>query len=201
MTHRHIDQALQELRTLPDPYARLNEANSLDAALVNARSVVAQVKRDAVNALRSSTTGYGTIAERLGLTKARIQQIANSPKKAWVAAYAFRDEQGNWHGNPDLLPNGHYHDSPSFVPFSPSDKYNPLADQTMRVRYGPVDEEYGVSAYTVQVRQDDDSPLNLRMTHPVMSALFGPPIAGSPDRQRWEAAREQRMRELSDPTH
>jgi hypothetical protein len=65
----------------------------------------------------------------------------------------------------------------------------------MRIRYGPV-EEYGVSAYTVQVRQDDGSPLNLRMTHPAMDALFGPPTPGSPERQHWEAARQQRMQEL-----
>jgi len=198
MNQRHIDQALQELRAMSDPYTRLNEANSLDAALVNARSVVAQIKRDAIKALRSNTTGYGTIAQRLGLTKARVQQIANTPRKAWVAAYAFRDEHGNWHGHPELLPKGSYHDSPSFVPFSPADRYNPLAGQVMQLRYGPVDEDYGVSAYTVQVRQDNGNPLNLRMTHAVMDALFGPPIAGSPERQQWDAAREQRMRELSE---
>lgn len=183
---------------MPDPYTQLNEANNLDTALVNARSVVAQIKRDAIKALRSSTTGYGTIAQRLGLTKARVQQIANSPRKAWVAAYAVRDELGNWHGNPDLLLNGSYHDSPSFIPFQPADKYNPLAGQVMQVRYGPVDEDFGISAYTVQVRQDDGNPLNLRMTRPVMDALFGPSIFGSPERQQWEAAREQRMRELGE---
>jgi hypothetical protein len=50
----------------------------------------------------------------------------------------------------------------------------------------------------VYTDKDDpyDSPLNLRMTHPVQDALFGPPILGTPERQRWEAAREQRQREL-----
>ncbi len=85
------------------------------------------------------------------------------------------------------------------VPFSPADRYNPLAGQVMQIRYGPVDEDYGVSAYTVQVRQDNGNPVNLRMTHPVMDALFGPPVAGSPQRQQWDAAREQRMRELRRP--
>ena len=52
-----------------------------------------------------------------------------------------------------------------------------------------------MSAYTLQVRQDNGSPLNLRMTHPVQDALFGPPMMGTPQRERWEAAREQRKRE------
>lgn len=182
---------------MPDPYALLEEASRLDAALVNARSVVAQIKRDTVKTLRTNTMGYGTIARRLGLTKARVQQIANTPKRAWLAAYAFQDEHGTWHGEPTLLRTG-YHDSPSFIPFSPADKYNPLAGQVMQVRYGPVDEDHGISAYTVQVRQADGGPLNLRMTHPVMDALFGPPIAGSRERQQWEAGREQRMRHLGE---
>ncbi len=40
--------------------------------------------------------GYGTIAGRLGLTKARVQQIANTPKRAWIVAYAVRDQHGTW---------------------------------------------------------------------------------------------------------
>lgn len=41
------------------------------------------------------------------------------------------------------------------------------------MRYGSVQDEIGVSAYTVQVRKDDGSPLNLRMTHATQDALFG----------------------------
>src|ERR1700722_1431164 len=123
MQNRYVDQALDELRALAEPYARLAEANHLDAALVNARSVVAQVKRDAIKSLRTNSTGYGMIAQRLGLTKARVQQIVNTPQRAWVAAYAVRDEQGTWHGNPAMLPRGSYQESSSSHPFSPADKY------------------------------------------------------------------------------
>jgi len=197
MTLKPLDQALDDLRAVPDPYARLGEAHDLDSALVMARSVVAQIKRDTINALRGTTTGYGTIAQRLHLTKARVQQIANAPRNPGLAAaYAFRDEHGGWHGEPALLPEGRYRESPSFIPFSPADKYNPLGGQVLTVRYGDVDEDHGVSAYTLQIRQDNGSPLNLRMTHPVQDALFGPPILGTPERARWEGAREQRQREL-----
>lgn len=197
MTLKPLDQALDDLRAVHDPYARLSEARDLDSALVMARSVVAQIKRDTINALRGSTTGYGTIAQRLSLTKARVQQIANAPRNPGLAAaFAFRDEHGGWHGEPALLPRGQYRESPSFIPFSPADRYNPLGGQVLTVRYGDVDEHQGVSAYTLQIRQDSGSPLNLRMTHPVQDALFGPPIAGTPERELWEAAREQRQREL-----
>ena len=108
----------------------------------------------------------------------------------------FRDEQGGWHGEPALLPGGQYRESPSFIPFSPADECNPLGGQALTLRYGDVDEDHGVSAYTLQIRQDNGSPLNLRMTHAVQDALFGPPIFGTPEQQRWEAAREQRQREL-----
>ena len=64
------------------------------------------------------------------------------------------------------------------------------------MRYGSVDEGHGVSAYTLQIRQDDGSPLNLRMARAVQDALFGPPVLGTPERQRWDAARELRKREL-----
>jgi len=197
MTLKPLDQALNELRSVPDPYARLSEAHDLDSALVMARSVVAQIKRDTINSLRGTTTGYGTIAQRLHLTKARVQQIANAPRNPGLAAaYAFRDEHGGWHGEPTLLPKARYQESPSFIPFSPADKYNPLGGQVLAVRYGDVGEDHGVSAYTLQIRQDNGSPLNLRMTHPVQDALFGPPISGMPERQQWEARREQRQREL-----
>jgi hypothetical protein len=35
------------------------------------------------------------------------------------------------------------------------------------------------------------------MTHHVQDALFGPPILGTPERQQWEDAREQKRREVN----
>ena len=76
------------------PYRRLRQADELDAALAAARTVVAQIRQDTIRSLRGPVTGYGTIAQRLGLTKSRVQQIANAPARHIVAAYAFRDQRG-----------------------------------------------------------------------------------------------------------
>jgi hypothetical protein len=194
---RYVDQAIAELRGIGDPYRRLRQADELDAALAGARTVVAQIRQDTVRSLRGPVTGYGTIAQRLGLTKSRVQQIANTPARQIVAAYAFRDQRGRWHGQPGMLPEGSYWDAPTFIPFDPpADKYNPLGDQILAVRYGPIAHDEQVSVYTLQIRQDDGRPLNLRMTHSVQDALFGPTILGTPERERWDQAREQRRREV-----
>jgi hypothetical protein len=197
MTLRPVDQAITDLRSVAEPYTRLQEADELDAALVTARSIVAQIKRDTINALRTSATGYGTIAQRVGLTKARVQQIANAPRKPVYAAYAFQDKHGRLYGNLQHGVGGPLLEAPTFIPFSPADKYNPLAGQTLVVLHGTINaKDDEVSAYTLQIRQPDGSPLNIRMTHQVQDALFGPPITGTPERQEWEAARELRQHEL-----
>jgi hypothetical protein len=198
MEIRPLDQAIEELRAMTDPYARLREARALDDALAMARRVVAEIKRDTIESLRGvSGAGYGGIARRLGLTKARVQQIANTAR-GLPAAFAFRDQDGTWYGEPGLLQE-RYREAPSFIAFSPADECNPLFGQVLTVRYGEVPEEHGISAYTVQVRLDNGSPFNLRMTQPVLDALFGPPILGTPERAQWDAAREQRRRQLGLP--
>jgi len=172
-------------------------ANSLDEALANARIAVAVIKRDTVNEMRGPSAGYSTIAQRLGLTKGRVQQIANAPRKRFQAAYAFRDESGAWHGEPGLLEGAHY-DAPAFIPFGPADRYNPLAGQVLTVRYGEMEHDHRVSLYTLPVRLPDDSQLNLRMTTAVMDALFGPADTSAPEHAEWEARREARKRELGE---
>lgn len=194
---RYVDQALAELRGVTDPYRRLRHADELDAALTAARSVVAQVRRDTVRSLRGPATGYGTIAQRLGLTKSRVQQIANASARPVLAAYAFRDKRGEWHGQPHLLQKGSYREALTFGPFDPpSDRYNPLGGQVFTVRYGPVAHDDQVSVYTLQIRRDDGGPLNVRMTHRVQDALFGPPIVGTPQREQWERAKKERRHQV-----
>jgi hypothetical protein len=188
-----LDRAVEALRGIADPERRLDLANLLDEALANARTAVAGIKRDAVNEMRGPRAGYSTIGERLGLTKGRVQQIANAPRRRFPAAYAFRDESGTWHGDPGLLPA--YAEAPTFIAFSPADKYNPLAGQVLTVRFGDMGHDDRVSAHTLPVRLPDASQRNLRITNTVMDALFGPPFAGSPERKAWEAARERRRRE------
>ncbi|HSZ38890.1 MAG TPA: hypothetical protein VK817_02935 [Trebonia sp.] len=199
MTSNSIDKAIADLRSIAEPYARLREADELDAALVVARSVVAQIKRDTISSLRTPATGYGTIAQRLGLTKARVQQIANAPRRPVQAAYAFRDEAGGWHGDIGQGHAGPLMEAPTFIPFSPADEYNPLGGQTLLVLYGPVNDDDGVSVHTLQIRQPDGSPLNVRMTSQVQDALYGPRISGTPERNAWEAARERRRRTIEKP--
>jgi hypothetical protein len=90
---------------------------------------------------------------------------------------------------------GRFCEAPSFIPFTPADEDLPLAGQVLTVRYGEVAQGGKVSYYTVQIRRDDGSPLNLRMSYPVQDALFGPPHLGSVERERWETARGQRRLE------
>lgn len=195
-----LAQAVAEIRTIASPRERLDEANRLDGALAAARAEVAKIRRDTVNGMRTPATGYGKIAQMLGLSKARVQQIAREPGQPVLAAYAIRDEAGHWHGEPDLLPSGRYGEAPSFIPFTPADQTLPLAGQSLIVRYGEVAEDGKVSYYTVPIRRGDNSQLNLRMSYPVQDALFGPPYLGSSERQRWEAARGERHSADYDPT-
>jgi hypothetical protein len=190
-----LAQAVAEVRAIADPRERLDEANRLDTALASARNEVAKIRRDTVNSMRSPVTGYGRIAQMLGLSKARVQQIAREPGQPVLAAYAIRDEVGQWHGEPGLQPPGRFREAPSLIPFTPADEDLPLAGQVLTVRYGEVVQQGKVSYYTVQIRRDDGSPLNLRMSYPVQDALFGPPFLGSVERQRWEAARRRPRRE------
>jgi hypothetical protein len=180
-----LDCAVQELRGIGDPERRLQVANLLDEALVTARTAVAGVKRDTVNEMRGPSVGYLTIAERLGLTKGRVQQIANAPRRSFPAAYAFRDESGAWHGEPGLLPAGAFRESPTFIAFAPADEFNPLAGQVLSVRFGDIDHDERVSLYTLPVRHADGSALNLRMTNAVMDSLFGPTRTGTAECEAW----------------
>lgn len=197
MDRKHLSRALDELRDVQDPYARLLEARELDEALKVARIMVAKIKHDTVQALRAEAAGYGTIGRRLNLSRGRIQQIAGAPVHPLLtaAAYAFRDEEGRWYGDPGLLPTGSYQDAPSSNPFRPADVENPLYGQSLTIRYGGVPEERGITAYTVQIRLRDGSPRNLRMTEAVQDALFGPPIIGTRERAEWEAVRDRKAQE------
>lgn len=174
---KHLDRAIAEIRAIEDPYARLHEADRLDAALVMARSALAQLKRDTVNGLRTPTFGYGGIAERLGLTKTRVQQIANLPTKFGQTAYAVMDVRGQWYGEPRLLAEGEYVDTRTPRPFTPADPGNPLFGQVLVVRCGEIEDADKVSMYTLAVLDGEDgagADRSVRMTHTVQQALFEP---------------------------
>ena len=142
--------------------------------------------------MRTPARGYGTLASRLGITKGRVQQIVNAPTKGYPVAYAFRDADGVWHGEPDLLPRGRYADCPTPRPFEPADEFNPLHGQELLVRCGEVPKGVEVSLYTVHIVRQDGVPTVVRSTEAVQDALFGPPILGTPERTAWDARREAR---------
>ncbi|MHB1873925.1 MAG: hypothetical protein ACYCPF_03580 [Streptosporangiaceae bacterium] len=192
-----LDQAVEELHGITDPERRLIMANLLDDALANARTAVVGIKRDAVNEMRGPQAGYSTIAARLGLTKGRVQQIANAPRRPHPAAFAFRDENGTWHGEPGRVKSG-VAEAETYIAFDPADKYNPLAGQVLTVRYADMEYDDRVSLYTLPVRLRDGSQYNVRMTNAVMDALFGPANAGTPQRTEWEALRARRQMELGE---
>lgn len=192
-----VEQAVADLRAIQDPYERLSRADELDGALAGARSVVAEVKRNTISALRTPTTGYGGIARRLGLTKARVQQIANTPNKFLAVGYAFRDEAGEWYGERDLLPTGQYVDRQMAYAFKPADLFNPLWGQRLTVRCGDLTDRENVGLNPMFV-DTDDGMRPVRPTHPVLDGLFGPHDMRSSDRAKWEAKRERRRRQLED---
>jgi hypothetical protein len=76
------------------------------------------------------------------------QPIAVTSRKPIQATYAFRDENGRWHGNPKRGYAGPPMEAPAFIPFSPAHRHNLLAGQTLLVLYGPVNEDDAVSVYT-----------------------------------------------------
>jgi hypothetical protein len=117
---------------------------------------------------------------------------------AVLAIYAVQTEDGRWHGEPELLHAGRFREAPTAARFSPPDRYNPFTGQTLTARYGEIGENPSASAYRLQVRQDNGSPLTLPVTRAVEDTLFGPPVLGTPEqRQQWEAAREQRWHEIN----
>jgi hypothetical protein len=67
---------------------------------------------------------------------------------------------------------------PTLIRFDPVDRYVPLAGRSSS---GP-----------------SGSPVNPWMTGAVQDALFGPPNTGTPEYAQWEAARQQRLRELGE---
>lgn len=124
-------------------------------------------------------------------------------RRVEATAYAVRDETGQWLGKPHLLPDGQYADVLMSTPFMPADPYNPLAGQQLLVRCGAVPEDAGITPYTVRVRGGDGNEAAVRIIEAVQNVLFGPPTLGTPARAAWDAAREQRKRELdaADATH
>lgn len=113
-----------------------------------------------------------------------------------MVVYALRDGQGRWHGEPALLPEGQYRDAETPRPFNPADPANPLAGEQFTARCGEVTDDEQISLYTLHVLAEDGREIALRMTQAVQDILFGPPIMGTPERDRWDAARALKQHQL-----
>ncbi len=167
-----LDQVLHQLRDVSDPYRRLREADELDQALVAARSAVTMIKKATVNELRNRTTGYGTIAAKIGVTKTRVQQIANTSNKTGPVVVAFRDKDGRWHGRPDLAGGADSGEAEMANPFRPANQNHPLYDQKLLMSWVDLPYDERVSLYALHLRGDDGSIRPTRMTLDVFDALF-----------------------------
>ncbi|MFJ9782617.1 hypothetical protein ACIRSS_23755 [Amycolatopsis sp. NPDC101161] len=167
-----LDQVLDRLRAVADPYHRLSKAEELDEALVAARSAVTMVKKAAINELRDRTTGYGTIAGRLGVTKTRVQQIANTADRHGLVVVSLRDEAGHWHGEPDLAPGYTKVEASMAHPFRPANEHHPLYGQTLLARCVDMPYDHRVSLYALHLLGADDSICPIRMTLNVFDMLF-----------------------------
>jgi DNA invertase Pin-like site-specific DNA recombinase len=132
------------------------------------------------------------IGAMFGVTRATVYRHLGRARGTLAAAYAIREEDGTWLGEPGLLPRSEYTDAPLAVPFRPSGDANPLAGQLLTVRYGDIADRHNVTGYTVNVRIGADAEIPIRVTPQVQDALHGPHIAGSPERAQWETGVLQR---------
>lgn len=71
-----IAHALASVRRIADPVRRIAVANELIARGNTTSAALAAVTREAVAELRDRGLTYEAIASRLGVTKARVQQLA-----------------------------------------------------------------------------------------------------------------------------
>jgi hypothetical protein len=167
-----LDQVLDRLRSIADPYHRLSKAEELDEALVAARSAVTMVKKTAINQLRDRTTGYGTIAGRLGVTKTRVQQIANTADRRGLVVVSLRDTSGRWHGQPNLALSGSSIEVPMAHPFRPANERHLLYGQTLVARCIDLPYDHRVSLYALHLLGNDGGIRPTRMTLDVFDMLF-----------------------------
>lgn len=174
----HINAAIAELQAITDPETRVRSAGDLDDLLVHAREIVREVKAAAVRSMRDSagSVGYGRIGAALGLSRARVKQIIDTPRTP--AVYAYRDQDGMWRpdGAEGLLPEGEYYESDlGFEPATP----RPEAGQRLRLRIGPVDaNQVPLSLHAIHVERPDGNARRVIATQALLDEMFREPSPG-----------------------
>jgi hypothetical protein len=117
-------------------------------------------------------------------------RFTGRPTLAVAYALLDRDEpERGWLGDPDL--DLAHRDYPAPRPFEPADPDNPRFGHRFVFRCGNLGGSELLTLYAVRVVIDDGREIAVRMTHPVMDVLFGPPILGTPERRAWEELRRR----------
>jgi len=74
-----LDGLIDNLRDIPDPLQQAIAAGTLMEDLKRATSEIKDIRIEAVQTLNSIGWGYQKIAEAMGLSKPRVQQLLNAP--------------------------------------------------------------------------------------------------------------------------
>ena len=166
--------AVAAIAAIKDPEARARIAHLAIPELRRVRdSALAEVRRGG----RGIRPTLEALSALLGVSHQRVSRMIAPPSGA-LAAYAFRDEAGRWHGEPDRLDGGYTVAWLEFNPVSPS----PFAGQRLQVRCGPI-EAFGadeVDVVAMRPTRDDGAMIVARGTYLLHSLLF-PGHAGAPD--------------------
>jgi hypothetical protein len=166
--------AVAAIAAIKDAEARARIAHLAIPELRRVRdSALAEVRRPG----RGIRPTLEALSALLGVSHQRVSRMITPPSGA-LAAYAFRDETGAWHGEPDRLAAGYVTATLEFNPVSPS----PFAGQRLTVRCGPIEEFAPEQVDLVAMRPvlEDGTVIVARGTRLLHSLLF-PGHAGQVD--------------------
>lgn len=79
---RFVDRTGADLRAIADPAARVAGARAVRAAAKRFESLAAEITREAVQQMRATGMTFEQIGERIGVTRARAQQLTKPPRPA-----------------------------------------------------------------------------------------------------------------------
>ena len=65
---------LDDIRTIPDPVARIRAVTAAQAEIAARQIALSAISRDTVREMRK-TMSYGQIAKALGVSRGRVQQL------------------------------------------------------------------------------------------------------------------------------
>ena len=104
-----LDQAIDLLTNactnITDPAARFKTAGEMLEGVPGIQTALGHVRRDAVNEMRATGRSYASVAEELGVSRGRIQQIVEGRTENSRKRRSNRDEDAGEQGtNPPEEP-------------------------------------------------------------------------------------------------